>query len=1014
MKANLLVVFLIISVTGFGQSLISGKVTDEKGQPIPGVNILLKGTTHGAVTDADGVYTLEQVPADGNLVFSFIGYNTVESAVAGRTTIDISLSPDITTLEEVVVVGYGTQKKSVATASLSKVDMKDLAGFSVPRVDQILQGQVSGVTFKSTSGQPGSDLNIFIRGIGTNGDNRPLIIVDGLVVNDGILKTLNPDDIESVQIMKDGASTAIYGSRGANGIIMITTKRAQAGKTTFNYSATYGTQQAWRLPEMLNAREYVTIIREKYGTTAVQEGFPDLNSITADTDWMDRIFETSTIQTHSLSIGTASEASSFQASFSYMDQKGVVAPEKSNIKRFTARLNGDQKVSDFLSFGQNIFLMRFVNNRIGENSEFGTPIADALVYDPTTPAYNPGQQYGFAQSPFVQKEYMNPLSRIFITNTRNNTDQVAGNLYVKIKPIKDLVFTSDIGIDYLYYTGGGFTPTYNFTPAMFNTVNDIYQYQTRAYRWQWENYATYTKSFGKHNGSATIGTTMQVRDDGKGFSASSGGIPEDIQFNTNYWYISQTPDSLQRATSTQSELQRLHSIFGRVSYNYDEKYLATLTLRRDGSTQFGPARRYGIFPSASIGWVASREAFWPQMAVNFLKLRASYGVNGNDRIRSLAFTPLIEITGTYPFGKPGAETIYNGQSSPGAPNNFLQWEESKHLDIGAELGFWNDLLTLEVDYFRKRTSGLIMAATIPDYIGTRAPDANVGSVLNKGLEVEANLKKRFGEFNVQIALNASTLKNEVISIIDDGYIEGYSWPVRGIVISRMEVGKPVGFFRGYKTDGIFNNENEIFAHINQDGELLQPKAAPGDIKYIDVNKDGTIDANDIVEIGKPWADFTFGFNIGVGYKGFDLRMLFGGSMGNDVFRSYERQDVVNNNYSAEWKDRWSETNQGGSYPRVTLNDPNNNTRPSDFYVEDASFVRLRNVQLGYSVPSSLLSHVKMSSARIYVSADNLLTITGYSGFDPEIGTSGWILDTGIDKGFYPQMKTISAGINLSF
>jgi len=1014
MKVKLLVLFLIMSVTGFGQALITGKVTDETGQPLPGVNILVKGTTQGAVTDANGNFSIENVPGDAILVFSFIGFNTQESVLAGRSTVDISLSPDITTLEEVVVVGYGTQKKSVATASLSKVDMKDLSGFSVPRVDQILQGQVSGVTFKSTSGQPGSDLNIFIRGVGTNGDNRPLIIVDGLVVNDGILKTLNPDDIESVQIMKDGASTAIYGSRGANGIIMITTRRAKAGKTSFNYSATYGTQQAWRLPEMLNAREYVTIIREKYGSSAVQEGFPDQNSITADTDWMDRIFETSTIQTHSASIATANDASSFQASFSYMDQKGVVAPDKSNIKRLTARLNGDQKVNDFLSFGQNVFLMRFVNNRIGENSEFGTPIGDALVYDPTTPAYNPGQQYGFAQSPFVQKEYMNPLSRIFITNIRNNTDQVAGNVYVKIKPVEYLTFTSDIGIDYLYYNGGGFTPTYNFTPAMFNTVNDIYEYQTRTYRWQWENYATYTKSIGKHNGSATIGTTMQVRDDGTGFSASSGGIPEDIQFNSNFWYISRTPDSLQRATSFGAEIQKLHSVFGRISYNYDEKYLATLTLRRDGSTQFGPARRYGYFPSASIGWVASRESFWPQIAVNFLKLRASYGVNGNDRIRSLAFAPLIGISGTYPFGKPGSETIYNGQSSASAPNNILQWEESNHLDIGAELGLWNDLFTLEIDYFKKTTSGLLMDATVPDWTGTGPPIANVGEVVNKGFELEANFRKRFGQFDVQLGLNASTLKNEVTRVNADGYIEGYSWPVRGVVISRMEVGKPIGFFRGYKTDGIFNNENEIFAHINNEGDLLQPKAAPGDIKYVDVNKDGAIDANDIVEIGKPWADFTFGFNIGVGYKGFDLRMLFGGSVGNDVFRSYERQDVVNNNYSAEWKDRWTETNPGGSYPRVTLNDPNNNTRPSDFYVEDASFVRLRNLQLGYSVPSSLLSHVKMSSMRVYVSADNLLTITGYSGFDPEIGTSGWILDTGIDKGFYPQMKTISAGINLSF
>jgi TonB-linked SusC/RagA family outer membrane protein len=1022
MKAKLLVLLLMISLTGFGQSRLSGKVIDDGGLPLPGVNVLVKGTTQGVVTEMNGEYVLTDVADDAILVFSFIGFESQEIARNGRSVIDVKLLPDVKTLEEVVVVGYGTQKKSVATASLSKVDAKDLTGFGVARVDQMLQGQVAGVSFKSVSGQPGSELNIYIRGIGTNGDNRPLIIIDGIVVNDGILQSLNPADIESVQVLKDGASTAIYGSRGANGIIMVTTKKAKAGVATFNYSASYGIQQPWRVPQMLNSSQYVDLIREKYqnGKGTPPAGFPEQGSITSDTDWMDQIFENGSTQSHNISMSKGTDTGSLQASLSYFDQKGVVAPDKSNVKRITGRFNTEQKINDFLSFGQNIFLMRSVNNRIPENSEFGTPIADALVYDPTTPAYVAGQQYGFAQSPFVQKEYINPLSRIYISNITNNTDEVTGNVFFKVRPIKNLTFQSDLGMDYVYYTGKGFTPSHAFTPAFFNTINDIYQYETKANRWQWENFATYSKSIEKHNADITIGTTLQVRNNGTGFSANSSGVPVDVQFNPNFWYIGGTPDSLQRSNSFGAERQALKSFFGRVNYNYDEKYLASVTFRRDGSTQFGSNNRYGNFPSASVGWVASKESFFPQIAVNFVKLRASYGINGNDRIPALAYAAIIERTGAYPFGKPNNQTIFNGQSSSFSPNPNVKWEQSKQLDIGLEVGVWNDQLTLELDYYQKTTSGLLMSATVADYTGTNAPTANVGEVVNKGLEFEVTYRRTFGAFNVQLGATGATLKNNVTKVNADGYQDGYTWPIRNTVITRMELNRPVGFFRGYKTEGVFKSQNDVFAHINAAGDPLQPKAVPGDLKFVDTNKDGVIDSKDIVQIGKPWADFTFGFNASVAYRGFDLKMLFAGSVGNDVYRSYERQDVPNNNYQTEWLDRWSESNPNGNYPRVTTNDTNNNTRPSDFYVEDASYVRLRNLQLGYNLPTSILQKLKMSALRIYISGDNLLTVTGYSGFDPEVGTAfnsnnGTfnILDTGIDKGFYPQMKTFAAGINVS-
>jgi TonB-linked SusC/RagA family outer membrane protein len=430
-----------LTIGAFAQSEVTGTVTDESGQALPGVNVQIKNTTSGAVTDIQGHYTIS-APADGIIVFSFIGYKTIELPVSGRATIDVQLEVDVTALSEVVVIGYGVQKKSVATASVSTVNSKDLTGFSSARVDQILQGQVAGVTFKTSSGQPGSGQNIFIRGVGTNGNNNPLIIIDGVNSNDGFLAALNPADIESIQILKDGASTAIYGSRAANGIIMVTTKKAKAGEANLNYSFFYGQQQPWRTPEMLNASQYVELITEKYanGGSTLPPGFPDQSSITTNTNWMETIFEPASTQTHQLSVTKGTDNSSIFASLSYFDQKGVIAPDKSNAKRITGRINSEVQINKYLSFGETIFLNHSTNERIPENNAFGSPISDASVYDPLTPVYDENGTFGFAQSPYVQKEYLNPLSRIYISNTKTSQDGLLGNVFFKIAPIKNLFF----------------------------------------------------------------------------------------------------------------------------------------------------------------------------------------------------------------------------------------------------------------------------------------------------------------------------------------------------------------------------------------------------------------------------------------------------------------------------------------------------------------------------------------------------------------------------------------------
>lgn len=1015
-----LVLLLLLGTAAFAQTTVTGKVTDSKGDGLPGASVSVKGTTTGVITDVDGKYTISASP-DATLVFSFIGFKTVERNVGGLTSINAQLEDDVKSFDEVVVIGYGVQKKTVATASISKVGEKELAGFPNPSLGSILQGQVSGVSFKSSSGQPGAGLNIIIRGPGTNGNTNPLIVLDGVVTNDGVLASLNPADVESVQILKDAASSAIYGARAANGIILVTTKRAKAGEVRFSYNNYFGVSQPWRTPEVLNAKEYVRLTREKYanGGSTLPAGFPDENNIPTNSNWFDKLIEPAATQTHQLSVAKGTENSSILGSFSYFSQEGIIAPHKSNTKRFTARVNSEQKVNKIFSFGENLYYARSTGESIGDNNSFGSPISEALVYDPITPFRDSNGTYGFAQSPYVQKEYLNPLSQIFITNNTNNQDNVVGNAFLKFDIIKGLTFRTDAGIDYSIYSGNSFTPSYTFFDTqgnqlnLTNELNDISEYSNKVFIWQWENYATYNKSFGKHSGELTLGTTAREQM-GNGFGASSSGIPEEVQFDPNFQVISNTPDSLKRAYGYKNERYALLSFFGRLNYNYDEKYLASFILRRDATTRFGDESQYGLFPSVALGWVVSRESFWNVKPIDFFKFRASYGVNGSDRIPDLRFTSLIGLTGQYPFGKPGFQTIYNGQSGLYLSNPALQWEQSQQFDIGFEFGMLNSDLTVEIDYYVKRTAKLLMARTVADYAGAPGGEGNVGEMVNRGLEVEVKYRKNFGPVIFNAGLNITTLRNRATKVSSEGFITGYTWPVRNTVITRMEEGYPVGYFRGYKTAGIFNDEAEVFSHINGDGDLLQPNAQPGDIKYVDTNKDGVIDVNDMTYIGKPWASLIVGLNLQASYKGFDLRALFTSSFGNDIFRSYERQDVINNNYTREWLDRWTESNTDASYPRLTTNDTNNNARASDFYVEDASFVRLKNLQIGYTIPASISEKALVRNFRFYLAFDNLLTFTRYTGFDPEIGTSGWILDTGIDKGFYPTMKTAGAGLSITF
>lgn len=1008
---NILFLLLIALYSNSQERLITGTVTGaEDGLEMIGATVMIKGTSTGTITDYLGSYELNVPDNMDTLTFSYTGYNSIDVVIGGRNVINVVLSQDAQVLDEIVVIGYGIQKKRVATGSISKLSSEKLEGYQVQSVQTALEGQVSGLIVNSTSGQPGAGKSLLIRGISTNGDNSPLYVVDGLQVSG--IDNINPEDIESVDVLKDAASSAIYGARAANGVVIITTKKGgDKGKIT--YEGFTSRSRPWKLPEMLGANDYVLLTREKFAngnqTSALNSlGFPQIGEQAFSTNWMDEIFDDATLQSHRL---TAS-AENLYLSLEYWDENGVVGGDKSNYKRYAARINGTKDLNEYVTIGENLYINRVDNQTIGVNDAFGTVIADAFAYDPITDVFNPEKQYGFEQSNWVQKEYVNPLSRLFLSDSEGHSDQIVGNIYAEIKPLDGLTFHSDFGLDYLWFKFRSFTPDYRYHSAFVNVTNDVSQGYGFFQTYQLENYATYTRQIDKHDFNFVLGTSYResISDNAGG---STSNIPDEVKFDDNWQNINAGQDSLDLSYGGVGVDYKLISYYGRLIYNFDSKYLFTATLRRDGSSNFGEANRFGIFPSFSAGWIISDEDFFDVNTVSFLKLRASWGINGNDRIAPLAYASTIENVFTYPFGI--NQSLNTGASLATPPNPNIKWEESVQFDLGLEVRLWEDKLSAEIDYYKKNTKDLLMNQVIPGYIGaTNNPISNLGEIQNTGIEVALNYKINLGELRLRSTLNYTTFKNKVVNVAgDSGFLTGWSWPVRNTPITRMTEGFPVGHFVGYRTDGIFQNQEEVFSHLAPNGDVLQPKAEAGDLRYVDVNGDGVINSDDITDIGSPWPDHIVGLSVGADYKGFDFNIVLSTQIGHDIFRAYERSDITYTNYQTFWLDRWTPENTDGAYPRLVSNDPNNNQRPSDFYLEDGTFLRLRNIQLGYNLPDDLVSKAKLQGLRIYLSANNLFTLTNYNGFDPEIGTSGWILDTGIDKGYYPSNKTIGFGLKIT-
>ena len=1029
---SIVILFLMTSWTAFAQEIsVSGNVQDESGIPLPGVNVIVKNTVNGTSTDFDGNFTINEVPIGGTLTFSYIGFVTKEIVVTDSSNLTVQLIEDLAKLDEVVVIGYGTQKKSVVTGAISGVKQSELEDLPITRVEQTLQGRVSGITIAANSGQPGSSSTVRVRGITTLGNNEPLWVVDGVVVDSGGIGFLNQSDIASVEVLKDAASQAIYGARAATGVILITTKKGKSGKLSVNYNGYVGVSSTARTLDLLNGTQYATLLNEKSVNDGYGILFSDPESFGKGTDWQDVIFNNSAWRTsHELSLSGGNEVSKYYASFGYNDQEGIVMSDISNYTRKNIRLNSTHNISDKLRVGQTVGYSNEKTIGIGNtNSEFGGPLSSAINLDPLTPIVetdpilaNQGQYLNngiwrdangnpYGISDLVAQEMSNPLA---YQQTRLGdygwADNFVGNAYLELEPIEGLKFRSTLGGKLAYWGYESFTPVSYLNASSIVLQNNISRGTNKGFGWNLENTVSYAKTLEKHNFSVLLGQGVYVDNISSGENVTYNGIPVDNYQDASFNFSVPTDQIV--ASAYKGTEHKVTSLFSRLTYDYDEKYLLTAIIRRDGSSRFGANNKYGFFPSFSAGWVPSKEEFWNDNdIVNQLKIRGGYGIVGNDNIGDFRYLSTVSGGRNYTIGTSGSVTIGNSPDAPSNPD--LKWEETSQLNIGFDTRLFKDF-SIAFDWYKKETTGILQSVTIPGYVGAiGSPTGNVADMENTGIDLEIGYNKQINEVNLSLNGNISFLENEVtflgngVDFLNGGEsIQSSTFP-----ITRTQVGQPVNSFYGFKTNGIFQNQAEIDSYVNSTGTVIQPNAQPGDFKWQDLDDDGNIDSDDRDFLGSSIPKLTFGFTVNVDYKNFDLLVFCQGASGNKIFQGLRRLDIADANYQTAALGRWVGEGTSNSYPRLTGDDPNNNfSNPSDFYLEDGDYLRFKTIQVGYTLPSDILGKYGIDKLRIYLTAENLFTFTKYSGYDPEIG--GGVL--GIDRGYYPQAITNQIGVNLQF
>lgn len=1012
---------------------VTGTVTNKAtGEPLLGATIMIKGSSTSTITDNNGKFSLS-VPKKGSvLMISYAGMTTIDYTVTSETTsIVVKLEESATnTLSDVVVVGYGTQKVTKVSGAISTIKSGDIEKLKPVRAEEALQGRASGVNVIQ-SGSPGSKPTVLIRGIPSFSGTDPVVIIDGVPQSLTDLNSINASDIESINVLKDAATTAIYGVKGGNGVIVVTTKSGRKNqKTEISVASNYGVQEVLNTIGVLNASEYGAIINEGSTVAGGNVIFPDLSVLGVGTDWQKEIFKTASMQTHTISARGGSDRMSYFLSGGYLDQGGIVGGDsKSKFRRgnLTANLNFD--ITPKLKLILNTTGVVISSKGIQENS-FNSVIGSALNYDPTVPKYNtvPNTvgQYGFSN--LLLSEIFNPLTKLDNTYNKNEGNKLYGKFELQYSVLKNLTLSSRFG--YTKYDGNAKT----FTPLVFyglnnvdnsmnadgSTVtgkhNSIAHEKVSNFNYTWESFANYNFRVKEdHNFETVLGFSMA-----KVSGNAAGATRQDVPFNSWEFADFTAATGNNSATNTNAlsgyyyqYFRRNLSYFTRINYDYQDKYLASFTARRDGSYAFGIDNKYANFFSGSLGWVITKEDFFQSDFIDYLKIRGSYGSIGNENVNP-QFVGIV--TGGPSYGNPPNSNgytfdnvFYPGSTVGSAANDALQWEKQLQANVGFDMTFMNRKLSLSADYFQKEVNGLLFTPSASLYLGTvPIPTANIGSTKSSGIDMSLSYNETIGKsFKLNTTVTFTTSKNEVTATNDDGtarILGGYYFNGQSQSVTVFEKGNTPGYFYGYKTNGLFQTFDEIA------GAPAQAGAQPGDIRFVDMNKDGVINAADQTKIGDPFPDFTMGWNLNMEYKNFDFTAFTYASVGNDVYSAYERNANFSNKYRGVLG-RWTGpgTTNDARNPRYSFTDANSNIRVSDRYVEDGSFIKLKNVQLGYTFPSSVTKKV-FKGLRIYAQVKNAFTLTKYTGYDPEI--SGGILDSGIDRGAYPQARTYAFGIDI--
>lgn len=1009
-----------VSITGVVKEAATG-------EPIPGVNVLVKGTSVGTTTEMDGSYEIKAKPGD-ELVFSFIGFKSATIKVASSRQINVALTEESSVLSEIVVVGYGSSTKKEITGATSQVDGVELKKLNLSRVDQALQGQVSGVTINSNSGSPGGSSSIRIRGLSTFGDNDPLILVDGIVYDSEGLNALNPADIESVNVLKDGTA-GIYGVRAANGVIIIETKKGKLNtKPQIELSGFYGMQQTTNRLDLLNANEYAVIKNNAFVNAGQTAPFNN-TQLGEGTDWQNEIFKTAPMQNYNISINGGSDKTRYSIGGSYYTQDGIVGLDKANFTRYNARFNVSYELSPKFRINSVLLYTNESRRALPENG-IGSVLYNTINAYPTEPVRQTNGDYSYLE---LVNDIINPVAQMANTYNESGVNKLVGKEELVYTINENFTFTNRFNYNFALVDGKVFSPLAWYGPgkAQNTAVNadldaprveiadsvflergaSVYENRDTYLDLNFESFLNYERQFTKkHKVKGTLGTSIFTRE-GNGLNATAFNVPNNSVDFADISANQAEGGFLNNAGSFEFE-ERLVSAFLRAEYSYENRYLFSAVVRRDGSSKFGANNRWGIFPAFSGAWVFSDESFFDVSFIDFAKLRLSYGISGNDQIPNFAYRALLNGEGVYVID----DLITSGVAIGRASNPDLKWETTGQFNVGLDLTILKDV-SFALNYFVKNTNDLLFQPDVSGLLGTYGPGGfppfvNAGDVTNSGFELELGYTTDpTKDWVFSTGFNMTQIRNEVKRVPDGvDFIPGAAFGVGGNIATRFEVGQPIGYYIGFETDGIFQNQQEI-----DNSPVVQAGARPGDLRFVDQNGDGVInfsDDSDRTKLGSPIPDFTFGLNLNGRYKNFDASVNIYAAVGQEIIRNYERQQPYANQLSYVI-DRWTGPGSSDDIPRVTTGATRNNVF-SDYFVEDGSFLRIRNFQFGYTLPKRWLERQKVESMRVYVSVNNLYTLTNYQGFDPDIGNFGGVLAAGVDYGFYPQARTIMGGFNIKF